>query len=188
MKKISSEIEARPADGADPPSSMIEGLYRDHFEDLCKNIHTSFGAGPPDPEDAVQAAFAKFAGLENPERIAAPRSFLFITARNIVLDFWRRDSRANAYIAEQVALDADQQLEGITPERVVIAKDYFDRLVSAVKTLPRKQQTILRMNRLQGKSYKQIREETGWSAGDISRNMNAAMDALLWYVEDDEST
>lgn len=63
-------------------SLLIEGLYRDHFKDLCRNIHKSFGGGPPEPEEVVQAAFTKFASLENPERIAEPRSFLFITARN----------------------------------------------------------------------------------------------------------
>lgn len=164
-------------------SVLIEGLYRDHFKDLCKNIHKSFGGGPPEPEEVVQAAFAKFASLEDPERIAEPRSFLFITARNLLFDYWRRDSKANAYIAEQIALDADLKLEGITPERVVLAKDYFERLVAAIRSLPRKQQIVLGMNRLEGKSYRQIREETGWSSGDISRNMSAGMDALMRIME-----
>ena len=164
-------------------SVLIEDLYRDHFKDLCKNIHKSFGGGPPEPEEVVQAAFAKFAGLDNPERIAEPRSFLFITARNLLFDYWRRDSKANAYIAEQIALDADLKLEGITPERVVLAKDYFERLVAAIKSLPRKQQIVLGMNRLEGKSYRQIREETGWSSGDISRNMSAGMDKLMRIME-----
>ncbi|MCG8502980.1 MAG: RNA polymerase sigma factor [Sphingomonadales bacterium] len=162
---------------------LIEDLYRDYFKDLCKNIHKSFGGGPPEPEEVVQAAFAKFAGLDNPERIAEPRSFLFITARNLLFDCWRRDSKANAYIAEQIALDADLKLEGITPERVVLAKDYFERLVAAIKSLPRKQQIVLGMNRLEGKSYRQIREETGWSSGDISRNMSAGMDKLMRIME-----
>ena len=166
-------------------SRLIEGLYRDHFKDLCRNIHKSFGGGPPEPEEVVQAAFTKFASLENPERIAEPRSFLFITARNLVLDYWRSDVRANAYIAEQIALDADLKLEEITPERVILAKDYFERLVAAVQSLPRKQQIVLAMSRLEGKSYRQIREETGWSAGDISRTMSAGMDTLMRIMEGD---
>ena len=48
-----------------------------------------------------------------------------------------------------------------------------------MRALPKKQQVILAMSRLEGKSYREIREETGWSAGDISRNMNAGIAALV---------
>jgi len=34
------------------------------------------------------------------------------------------------------------------------------------------------MNRIQGKSYDQIVAETGWSLGDISRNMKTAKTML----------
>lgn len=166
-------------------SALIESLYQNHFTDLCKNIHKSFGAGPPEPQDVVHAAFAKFAGLEDPTKIEEPRSFLFITARNIVLDHKRRTKTSNAYIAEQMALDHELKLEGITPERVVLAKDYFERLIAAIETLPRKQKIVLSMNRLEGKTYQQIQDETGWSAGSVGRAMSAGMDALLRKMEGD---
>ncbi|PHR61101.1 MAG: hypothetical protein COA43_05545 [Robiginitomaculum sp.] len=160
-------------------ATLLNGLYRDHYLGLCKAINHTFGSGPPEPEDLVQAAFEKFARLKNPLEIKDPRSFIFISARNLALDFKRRSKTNDAYIAEQIALDTEFKLEGITPERVLLAKDQFSLIADAIKTLPKKQQVILSMSKLEGKSFKQIREETGWSAGDISRNLQMGMDVLV---------
>ena len=127
----------------------------------------------------VQSAFAKFAALDNPDSIKDPRAFLFIAARNLVLDHKRSRKVADAYIAEQIAFDRELVLEEITPERVVIAKERFATLIEAMRALPLKQQVILTMSRLEGKSYREIGKETGWSVGDISRNMNAGIAALV---------
>lgn len=172
-KPVANNNQSRSAD------ERLSTLYRNHFTELCANIRKSFGSGPPEPEDAVQTAFAKFATLEHPERVRDARAFLYIAARNIVLDHKRSAKVANAYIAEQIALDHELKLEGITPERVVDSKQRFDTLVEAMRDLPEKQQVILVKSRLEGKSYREIGEETGWSAGDISRNMNAAISALV---------
>jgi len=161
----------------------LDTLYRRHFDDLCLQIRSSYGAGPPEPEDAVQTAFAKFAKLENPNRIKNARSFLFIMARNVILDFKRSKKTSEAYIEEQIALDRDLQLERITPERVIYSKQRFDTLIKAMQSLPSKQQKILYMSRIEGKSYKQISAETGWSAGDISRNMSAGISILVASLE-----
>jgi len=159
--------------------ARLDALYRDHFFDLVANIRKSFGSGPPEPEDVVQSAFTKFASLENPSIINDPRAFLYITARNLVLDYKRTAKVVDAYIAEQMAFDRELSLEEITPERVAVSRERFDVLVEAMRALPHKQQVILAMSRLEGKSYREIGVETGWSAGDISRNMNAAISALV---------
>ena len=169
--------------GAAMRAPELETLFRNHFTDLCKSINRVFGAGPPEPEDLVQDAFERYARLEDRSAIRNPRSFLFITAKNIGLDFKRRAKTNNAYLAEQIALDAELKLEELTPERVVLAKDYVEAVTGAIAMLPRKQQLILVKSRLEGKSFKQIGEETGWSAGDISRNLHAAMDALVACAE-----
>lgn len=165
--------------------ALLDQLYRAHYSDLCKNINVNFGPGPPEPEDVVQAAFIKFAALDDPQSIRNPRSFLFVAARNLVLDYKRRAKLNDAYLADQIALDAELLLEEITPERVVIAKDYFDRLSAAIRRLPEKQQIVLAMSRLEGKSYQQIRAETGWSPADISRTLRAGMETVMVIMESD---
>lgn len=160
------------------PMARLDELYRVNFKPLERAIHGAFGAGPPEPEEVVQAAFAKYAKMKNHDRIADPKAFLFMIARNIILDHKRKARRNDAYVAEQLAYDPEYELEEITPERVLIHKERFNILVATIKTLPQKQQVILIMNRIQGKSYDQIVAETGWSLGDISRNMKTAKTML----------
>src|SRR5262245_47845841 len=93
----------------------LDALYRECFGGLVARIRSTFGSGPPEPEDVVQSAFVKFAALENRSGVADPRAFLYVAARNLVLDFKRNAKVSNAYVAEQLG-DLDQKLEEITPE------------------------------------------------------------------------
>ena len=156
----------------------LDDLYRRFFQPLTGAIRKAFGAGPPEPEDVAQAAFVRYAAMDDASRVRDPQAFLFMTARNIVMDHKRKAKRNDAYVADQLAYDPDFQLEEITPERVLEEKERFEILVAAMQELPRKQQTVLAMSRLQGKTYEQIIKETGWSLGDISRNLNAGKTAL----------
>ena len=163
----------------------LDALYRAHFSDLVAHVRAAFGPGPPEPEDAVQTAFVKFARLEDRGAVANPRSFLFISAQNIILDHKRASRTANAYIAEQLALDTEMALEQITPERVVEAKERFSILVAAMRQLPQKQQVLLAMSRIEGKTYREIAAETGYSLADVGRSINQAITSLVIALKRD---
>ncbi len=170
----------KPADGDESALDVdMDDLYRTHFKSLVAGIRASFGSGPPDPEDVVQSAFMKFARLEDKASISNPRNFIYIAAQNLVLDHKRAAKTANAYIAEQLAFDSELALERITPERVVEAKERFDILVAAMRSLPKKQQVLLAMSRLEGKTYREIASETGYSLADVGRNINQAITSLV---------
>lgn len=156
----------------------FDKLYRDYCSELCSRLRRSFGTGPPDPEDAAQAAFAKFAALEDRDRIRNPRAFLLTTARNIILDHKRSEGRHFNYAQSVLAEHTSFKLDELTPERVVIEKERFDIVRRAIDTLPHKQQVVLGLSRRRGYTYMQIVEETGWSYGDVYRHMNMALATL----------
>lgn len=166
--------------------ASLEEIYRAYFEPLSAAIARTFGQGPPEPEEIVQAAFLKFMRLPDRGKVGNARAFLYATARNIIIDHKRKAKRNDAYVAEQLAFDPDFRLEEISPERVLEAKDRFAALVAAMKTLPYKQQVVLTLNRLHGKSYAEIIKATGWSLGDISRNLNAGKEALIRALDREE--
>lgn len=170
---------------AGPADTELDGLYRAHYGDLVVKIRAAFGSGPPEPEDAVQSAFMKFARLEDRATVSNPRNFLFISAQNIILDHKRASRTANAYIAEQLALDTDMALEQITPERVVESKERFSILVAAMRQLPQKQQVLLAMSRIEGKTYREIAAETGYSLADVGRSINQAITTLVIALKRD---
>ncbi len=159
-------------------SGSLETLYNSHWNDLCGYIHAKFGAGPPEPADVAQATFTRFAGLDEPERVKNPKAFLFATARNIVIDHFRREMRFDAYVDDVVNCSAEISLEAITPERVSLAKERFRILNETVKRLPHKQQVVLSLSRFHGLNYSEISKKTGWSMSDISRQIKKAIHAL----------
>jgi RNA polymerase sigma factor (sigma-70 family) len=168
-----------------PVDADLDALYRTHFTELVAHVRAAFGSGPPEPEDAVQTAFMKFARLQDRSGVANPRNFIFISAQNIIFDHRRMAKTANAYIAEQLALDSELALEQITPERVVVARERFSILTAAMRRLPQKQQVLLAMSRLEGKTYREIAAETGYSLADVSRNINQAITALVIALKRD---
>lgn len=159
-------------------SGDFEQLYRVYWQDLCGHLRRMFGAGPPEPEDAVQAAFIRFAALEEPQRVRNPRAFLLVTARNIILDQKRRSGRHLDYAKAVLAENSGPQLDDLSPERVLIEKERFEVINEVFQTLPHKQQVILTLRRRYNYTYQQISNETGWSYGDVYRQMDKALASL----------
>nr|WP_321441311.1 sigma-70 family RNA polymerase sigma factor [uncultured Hyphomonas sp.] len=156
-------------------SPNFEQLYQVYWQDLCGQLRRMFGAGPPEPEDAVQAAFIRYAALEEPQKVRNPRAFLLVTARNIILDQKRRSGRHMAYAKAVLAENSGSQLDDISPERVLLEKERFEVINEVFRKLPEKQQVILTLRRQHGYTYQQIADETGWSYGDVYRQMEKAL-------------
>lgn len=164
----------------------LRRLYQAHWQELCRYVSHTFGAGPPEPEDVVQLAFTRYAALDAPERIQNPRAFLFTMVRNIVLDYRRSQDRADRYTRDVLAQAGAAPLQDASPERVVMEGQRFEAINAALKRLPLKQQQVLSMSRIHGMTYEEIASRTGWSLADISRQLVravAALDAALKEME-----
>jgi RNA polymerase sigma factor (sigma-70 family) len=156
----------------------FEALYRSYWKDLCQQLRSAFGAGPPEPEDVAQAAFERLAALEDPARVNNPKAFLLVTARNIVFDHKRRSGRHFEYARSVLSEHSGPSLDVLSPERLLIEKERFQNIRVAVESLPYKQKVVLRLHRQLGYTYQKIAEETGWSYGDVYRQMEFALVAL----------
>lgn len=183
MKDIRLNKRAQALEAHLREDAALDEAYRTLFSPLCAAIAKAFGQGPPEPEEVVQTAFTKFLAARDRASIRNPRAWLFMAARNIILDHKRHKRHVDAYIADQLSYDPDFELEGITPLRVLEQKERLEVMVAAMRRLRHKQQVVLTMNRVQGKTYAEISRETGWSLGDISRNLNEGKKALMEALE-----
>lgn len=179
---IKNVAPAMPGLG-DEAATSIDALYRRHAAELANSLKKTFGAGPPEPDDVVQATFAKYASLDDPVRIKNPRAYLYATARNIIRDHKRRQQRNDAFIAEALHGAGIANLEEITPERVIVERERLAIMAATLKRLPRKQRTVVAMSRLDGRTYEEISRATGWSLADISRQMTMAMRTIADALE-----
>ena len=170
---VNGEVSALPA-------SPLALLYRRHWAELTAYARRTFGAGPPDPEDIAQAAFARFAALPGNAEVANPRAFLFRTAHNIGVDARRSAARGAAAALDPQLAPADGR--DFSPEDVLVSKDELARLEAAIAVLKPRQRTALLLHRLDGLSFAEIGRRMGVSPSGarklVEQGFAAAMTAM----------
>jgi RNA polymerase sigma-70 factor (ECF subfamily) len=142
-----------------PKARGLEALYRHYRQGLRRYIQTTFGAGPPDPDDVVQAAFERFAQLEDQDAIQNPHGYLVRAARNYVIDHQRR-AEVRERNSEGIRLIGEIS-DDWDAERVIAAREELNLLERAIQGLDERRRNVLIMNRIHGISCARIGEELG---------------------------
>ena len=154
----------------------LRDLYENYREELVVFIRGKVGGGPPEAEDVTQQAFANYAALKEPQSIKNPRAFLYRTANNILINHLRHNGYSRAHIASErhqneIFGDCDE----LSPEIVLLEKERFAVVLSAVKRMKRRRRRFLLLHRLQGLSYCEIARRVGVSEATVRREVEAAV-------------
>jgi RNA polymerase sigma factor (sigma-70 family) len=137
-----------------PEPGDLEAYYRRYWAPVRRSIVQRFGNGPPDPDDAVQAAFERFARLEDKSAIINPVAFLRRTAYNFVLDHHRAEKVRTRHAGMEESLGADT--DDLDPERVLSARQRFAIIERAIRDMDEKRREVLIMHRIHGLSSAEI--------------------------------
>ncbi len=156
-------------------TGLLEETYKKYWHEICHYIRAKYGDGPPDPEDIAQATFAKFTAYKTPEHINNPRAFLYSMARNAFVDFHRRKATWDKFVAEEQASIEINTTADFDPERVLIGKEEFAMLESALEILDKRQRSFLLAHRLQGLSYTEIARQSGMSRNGVKGIIKQAL-------------
>jgi RNA polymerase sigma factor (sigma-70 family) len=157
-----------PASPTDAPPALAT-LYERHWQELVRYVRFTFGAGPPEPEDVVQAAFTHFAALVQPELVGNPRAFLYRAARNFVID-QRRHGLVRARAAQRGYLqDTVETADEHDSERVLEGKDRLRILEETVRGLPPRLRDALILHRIEELSYVDVARRMGVSQTTAKR-------------------
>jgi RNA polymerase sigma factor (sigma-70 family) len=139
-----------------------------------------------DAEDVLQDVFYRFIiGYDEIKSIDKITSWLFTVARNKITDLLRRKKR-EPVVSMQTAVnkegDDDLTMEDIIPSGTEPADaGYMRRIImeeleEALDELPEEQQEAFIQNELEGKSFKEISEQTGVSINTlVSRKRRAVL-------------
>jgi len=128
----------------------------------------------PDIDDYVQESYARLIRAKEKGRISYVKAFLFTTARNAALDFFRR--------RKVVSIDgvADLEALSVTDERPGVAETVskqqeLDLLAEAVRTLPDRCRQVLTLRLLYGLSHKEIAADLGISNHTVKAQLAKGM-------------
>ncbi len=167
-------------------SSAVSRLYRRYWADICKYVNSTFGSGPPDPEDVAQTAFTNFAGLPDPEAVENPRAFLYRSAHNIVVSHHRKAVTRHRYVAEQQKSDQSLERTDIHPERMLVSKERLALFETVMMRLPLRRRRIFVMHRFDGLTYAEIARQMNLSQPVVKRHVVKALDQFMTALRDAE--
>jgi RNA polymerase sigma factor (sigma-70 family) len=167
----------------DRERARLKHLYERYWNDLCRHIRATFGAGPPDPQDVAQSAFARYLSIDDQQAVENPRAFLYTTARNIALDITRHHKHANRHSLRVAEGDASHTIDEFSPERIALAQERAAALSKAIERLPKRQRQALLLHRLHDLSYSEIAERIGSSKSDVRRQIVRALETIEAALE-----
>lgn len=170
---------ARPTGMAHATSTdaLLERLYREYWTSLCGYIRRRFGSGPPDPDDIAQEAFSRLAAQQEPSRLANPKAYLMISARNIAIDARRKSVGANI-VMQSVAIMEEDHREPDACDALCSRKE-LERLAAIVDLLTPKQRAAFLLHRVDGLSFTEIALRLRVSRSGARMLVNAAMDICV---------
>lgn len=173
-----------PADQGERRKKQIDQLYRQHKRALTARLRKVYGAGPPDPQDLVQIAFAKLAAADDIDAIRTPGAFLFRVAVNAGLD--QVDRLASARRFEEEQLRAVMPVQTPTPETVYLGQEALLRLGRMVDALPAQQREIVYRARFKGETLTEIAQDMQVNVSSVSRQLAKAMAQLRTGLNEDD--
>jgi len=154
-----------------PSTRALEAAYRSEWRVLHGFFRRS--VGNDDAADLVQEVFTRAASAGNFAEIIHPRSYLMQIARNLLINRWRAQKRANADLAP------------FEEERTMIAQpdqfwwiDSADRIAAyqrAISVMPPKAREVFLMCRVDQLSYEEIGAELGLSCRGVEKRMRRAL-------------
>lgn len=157
----------------------VSDIFRKYYTELCRYVQDKF-ARAGEADDIVQDAFQNILHVGRIESIENPRAYLYRAAKHIALNRIRREDHSSSIFVD--VEDADSV--GIPMDRQIIAEHDMRRVNRVLEKLSTKDRTAFLLNRVEGKSYKEISQELGVTVSTVEKRMMKALAALKEAIDE----
>lgn len=137
-----------------------------HEESLRSYLRGKF-PGYPDIDDLVQETYARLLRAREKGELRSPKSFLFATARNAALDFFRR---RKIVTIESLDESEDSSVLDDRPgvAETVAGNQELDMLAQAIQALPPRCRQVITLRKIYSLSHKEIAAQLGISEHTVN--------------------
>lgn len=168
-------------DGATSAKDVGNGVT---VEDLSRRYHSVLlryfvrrGITQQEAQDLVQEVFVRLARAHALDNVASAEGYLFATAANVALDFFRyrkvrTDHPATAFV-EQL-----QRTEDFSPERLLEGRQELACIVAALNEMPERMRNIFILARLENLPRAEIAQRLGISKRLVEQQITLATACL----------
>ncbi|WP_120967220.1 sigma-70 family RNA polymerase sigma factor [Comamonas sp. lk] len=133
--------------------------------------------------DLAQESYARVLAVQQSgETITEPRALLYRTARNLVIDQYRRSEVRGAYAAAEGdpsidAADLASGPEALEPEVAAMSSQTVDALLTAIGELPLRCREAFILHKFDGLSQSEVARQMGISVTMVERHIKLGIQA-----------
>lgn len=133
-----------------------------------------------DPDDVIQETYVRVLRENAAGRLRHARAFMFTAARNVAVDFFRRQGNVNLHAIPHSEV-ADVVEETPSAPDVLSRQQKLEALSAAVRTLPDRCRQVIMLRYLKGCSYKEIAAILGVSTETVKTHMAKGVERCTAY-------
>lgn len=159
-------------------STLLDALYRDERAGVLAYLNRK--VGPELAGDLAQEVFVRAATSPQLEDLRNPGGFLRCIARNLAIDFARRQRCRIMTVSFAEDFDAPCSPDQEDRLHAIEAEILIERALSA---LPERTARVFAMNRFEMKSYRAIHRELGIARSTVDYHMMKALAHLRRALE-----
>ena len=177
--KVWARGELRAGNGADPETARFLAELMPFVPELRGYLRRRLPAN--DVEDVVQDVLVRLLHRGGGD-VTFPRRYLYQTAVAILIDRSRTErSRCSSLHCDLE--EADQVLEELSPDRVILAREEIQIARKVLSALPERTRAVLIAVRIDGQRIKAVAEEMGISVSAVEKHLIKALKALRQACE-----
>lgn len=150
----------------------IAALFSTCYVTVKKHLRLKYGVGD-EADDIVQDAFQKILNMDDVGDIENPKAYLFRAASNLALNRIRRQGYQDDYIAS-----LDQDAASPCLQRQFLATADLEVVHEILGRLSEKDRSTFLLNRIDGKSYRQISVELNVTLSTVEKRMMKVLSLL----------
>jgi len=124
-------------------------------------------------EDLIQDVFVRLLARRASDPIEDPERYIFRIAATVLVERHRREALEKAAHAARGA-DADE-LETLSPERIVIGAESLNRILAALEKLPPRTRDAFILHRFENMTYDAIARRLGVTTSGVEKLMMRAL-------------
>lgn len=162
------------------PSELAASELDRHFRRGLMTYFINRTGDRAEAEDLTQLTFLRVLGSDRAQ-VANPRAFVFRIAANLLQDRLREHRRRS--LRHTVSLDDENVLvfpaDGVTPERILVARDGLASALSALDELSQTTRDIFVLFRFENLRQREIAERMGMSQAAVEKHVMRATVHLL---------
>lgn len=158
---------------ADPKADFLGGFYRQNWLRLHRSL-TGLLRNEDDAAEVAQDAFVRMFAVEKPQGLDYPYAYLFRTALNLVKDRAKAQRIRDDHKA-QLASDDFGNVELLSPERHVLAREQLRLMTEAIEGLPPKCRRVFVLHKVHHLSHQEISRVLGISRHAVEKHMVRAI-------------